>query len=152
MTLSPLDAEILEALAAGLQPVAALIGTHPRATVYRRVATLRDQGLVARSQRGYTLTSVGERARAEHEAQVFTEGLSRIYPPLREMPTPQYAALFELILSAVALRQHTDHDHPHASFALIGQTLRGKSSFAECLAFGVGVDPASHIVDLRTAP
>src|SRR5437868_1520683 len=106
--LPALDAEILESLASGPRSVSALIRTHPRATVYRRVATLRDEGFIARSQRGYTLTSVGEHALAERDAQVFTDGLCGFYSPLREMPTPQYAALFELILGAVALRQHTD--------------------------------------------
>jgi hypothetical protein len=148
--LPALDTEILEALASGPHPVSALIGTHPRATVYRRVAVLRAEGFIARSQRGYTLTSVGEHALAEHDAQVFTDGLGGFYPPLREVPTPQYAALFELILGAVALRQHTDHDRPHPSFAIVGPTLRWKSSFAECLAVALGVDPAAHIADLRT--
>jgi hypothetical protein len=150
MNLTALDGEILELLSAGPRPVAALIGKHPRATVYRRVAILRDDGFIARSRRGYILTSVGERAVAEREAQVFTDGLRAVYPPLREMPTHEHAALFELMIAAIALRQHTEQEDRHAGFLIVGPTLRWKSSFAEFVALATGVEGASHITDLRT--
>src|SRR5439155_8738763 len=106
MARTALDMEILEGLVAAPRPVATLIGQHPRATVYRRVAKLRAEGLIAPSRRGYTLTSVAHRVLADHESRVFSDGLRRVYPPLGEVPTPQHVALLELIFAAVALRQH----------------------------------------------
>src|SRR5947207_15216374 len=110
MTRIPLDAEILQLLAAGPRAVAALIGQHPRATVYRRVKQLCAEGVIARSPHGYSLTSVGERLVVERDAQVFMDGLRTVFTPLCEVPTPQHEALVELILAAVVLRQHTEQD------------------------------------------
>src|SRR5206468_2930178 len=102
MTRTALDVEILESLVAGPRPVATLIGKHPRATVYRHVAKLRAEALIAPSRPGYPLTSVVQRLLADHESRVFSDGLRRVYPPLGEVPTPQHVALLELIFAAVA--------------------------------------------------
>src|SRR5438552_1507380 len=82
MARTALDMEILEGLVAAPRPVATLIGQHPRATVYRHVAKLRSEGLIAPSRHGYALTSVGQRVLADHEVRVFRNGLSDVYPPL----------------------------------------------------------------------
>lgn len=149
VALTAVDLDILQALAGGVRPVKDFTGKHPRATVYRRLRKLCAEGLVARSSLGFTLTSVGERMLAEREAEVLSEGLRAVYAPLGEVPAPQHVAFIELVLAAVALRRHTDQADRHASFLILGPTLRWKSSCAEFLATALGVDPTLHITDLR---
>ncbi|MBI4179166.1 hypothetical protein HY522_07080 [bacterium] len=145
----PTDWALLEFLAQGARPIAGLLSRYPKGTVYRRLRGLRAEGLIATSPQGYALTSTGERALAERDAQVFIEGLGEAYPPLRDVPTPQHRAWLELALAALALRRHTDQEDRHAGLLILGPTLSWKTSAAEFLAVALGVDPTTHIADLR---
>ncbi len=149
-TLSAADWPILQFLSSDPQPIRNLLATHPKGTVYRRLRVLQGGGLVVKRGTEYALTTAGEQAKAEEEAGTLIEGLTNIYPPLREVPTPQHRALLELGLAARVLRQHTDQEERHAGFLLLGPTLTWKTSAGRFLCLAAGADPATCVVDLST--
>ena len=146
-SLSAVDWTILEHLSTEPRPVAPLVGPLPRGSLYRHLGDLRAAGLVVKSGRSYALTSTGLARRAEREQGHAWEAMSRIYPALEGVPSPQHRALLELMLAAVVIRQYTDQAEHHAGFLLLGPTLAWKSSAARFCCQTVGVDPATHIVD-----
>mgnify|MGYP001609212729 CR=1 FL=1 len=147
-SLTATDWAILEFLSRDPSPVGPLLASHPKATVYKRLAALRDQGLVAKRGRGYLLTSAGAQVKAEREAEGVAGGLTDVYPPLREVPTPPHRAMLELAFAAAVHRQHADQDEHHAGFLLLGPTMAWKTSAGAFLCHALGVDPAVHVVDL----
>jgi hypothetical protein len=146
-SLSAVDWTILEYLSTEPTPVAPLVGPLPRGSLYRHLAHLRAAGLVVKSGRRYALTSTGLALRAEREHGHAWEAMSRVYPALMQVPSPQHRALLELMLAAVVTRQYTAQPEHHAGFLLLGPTLAWKSSAARFCCQAVGVDPATHIVD-----
>src|SRR5712691_7618900 len=103
-SLTATDWAILEFLSRDPSPVSPLLASHPKATVYKRLVALRDQGLVTKRGRGYLLTSAGEQVKGEREAESVTGGLISVYPPLREVPTPLHRAMLELAFAAIVHR------------------------------------------------
>ncbi|HEX9507321.1 MAG TPA: hypothetical protein VF947_02890, partial [Myxococcales bacterium] len=74
-SLTATDWAILEFLSREPSPVGPLLASHPKATIYKRLVALRDQGLVAKRGRGYLLTSAGEQVKGEREAEGLVGGL-----------------------------------------------------------------------------
>src|SRR5260370_39989423 len=146
--LTATDWAILEFLSREPSPIGPLLASSPKASVYKRLAALRNLGLVAKRGRGYLLTSAGEQVKAEREAEGLVGGLTDVYPPLREVPTPLYRAMLELAFAAGVHRQHADPDQHHAGFLLLGPTMAWKTSAGRFLCHALGVDPAVHVVDL----
>lgn len=146
-SLSPVDWTVLEYLSTEPRSVATLIGPLPRGSLYRHLGHLRAAGLVVKAGRGYALTSTGLARRADREQGQAWEAMSRVYPPLGEVPTPQHRALLELLLAAIVVRRYTDQAEHHAGFLLVGPTLAWKSSAGRFCCQAVGVDPATHLVD-----
>jgi len=146
--LNPADRAILEFLGPEPRPVRDLLGTLPKGTLYRRLATLRARGLVVKHGTQYALTSVGQEAKTQGEAAALSDGFAEVYPPLTLLPSPQHRALAELVLAALVVRQLTDQEERHAGFVLIGPTLTGKTSAGRFLCHAAGVDPATHVIDL----
>ncbi|MBI4543295.1 MAG: hypothetical protein HY705_09705 [Gemmatimonadetes bacterium] len=147
-SLNSTDWAILEFLTREPRPIAPLLATLSKGTVYRRLGVLRAAGLAAKRGAHYSLTSAGERAKAERDAESLTDGLATIYPPLSTVPTPQHRAVVELALAASVHRRHGDADDHHAGFVLLGPTMAWKTSAGHFLCLALGVDPATHIVDL----
>jgi len=144
------DWAILEFLSEGRQPIRPFLARCPKATTYHRLRVLQAHGLVAKHGMSYALTSAGQRVRAEREAEIFADGLTRAYHPLRDVPTPQHRAMLELALAALVLRQHTDQEEHHAGFLFLGPTLTWKTSAGRFLCLAAGVDPSTHVVDLAS--
>src|SRR5712692_7165465 len=147
-SLTATDWAILEFLSREPSPVGPLVASHPKATIYKRLVALRDQGLVAKRGRGYLLTSAGEQVKGEREAEGLVGGLTSVYPALSEVPTPHHRAVLELAFAAIVYRQHADQDEHHAGFLLLGPTMAWKTSAGYFLCHALGVDPAVHVVDL----
>jgi hypothetical protein len=146
--LTATDRAILEFLSAEPSPIGPLLASHPKATVYKRLSALREQGLVAKRGREYLVTSVGEQVKAEREAEGLADGLITVYSPLSQVPTALHRALLELAFAAVVHRQYGDQDEHHAGFVLLGPTMAWKTSAGRFLCHALGVDPAIHVVDL----
>src|SRR5713101_5126824 len=146
--LTATDWAILEFLSREPSPVGPLLASHPKATVYKRLVALRDQGRVAKRGRGYLLTSAGEQVQGERDAESVAGGLLSVYPPLREVPTPLHRAMLELAFATVVHRHHADQYEHHAGFLLLGPTMAWKTSAGHFFCYALGVDPAVHVVDL----
>lgn len=144
------DWAVLDFLSVDRKPIRPLLARYPKATIYHRLRVLQVQGLVAKHGTEYALTSAGQQVKADRETEIFSEGLMRVYPPLRDVPTPQHRAMLELALAALVLRQHTDQEERHAGFLFLGPTLTWKTSAAWFLCFAAGVDPSTHVVDLAS--
>ena len=99
-SLSAVDWTVLEYLSTEPTPVAPLVGPLPRGSLYRHLGHLRAAGLVVKSGRRYALTPTGLALRAEREHGHAWEAMSRIYPALEQVPSPQHRALLELMLAA----------------------------------------------------
>lgn len=142
------DWAILEFLSLQPQPIRDLLGAYPKATVYARLRALQIKGLVAKRGREYLLTTAGLQAKAQREGATALDGLTGVYGPLREVPSPQHRALVELAISALVLRQLTDQEEHHAGFLLAGPPMTWKSAAGHFLCLTAGTDPAACIVDL----
>lgn len=142
------DWTILEFLSLQPQPIRDLLGAYPKATVYARLRALQVKGLVAKRGREYLLTTAGLQAKAQREGAAVLDGLTGVYGPLREVPSPQHRALVELAISALVLRQLTDQEEHHAGFLLVGPPMTWKSAGGRFLCLIAGADPAACIVDL----
>jgi hypothetical protein len=142
------DRAILEFLSAEPQPIRILLDAYPKATVYARLRALQSSGLVAKRGREYLLTTPGLQAKAQREGAAALDGLTGVYGPLREVPSPQHRALVELAISALVLRQLTDQEEHHAGFLLVGPPMTWKSAGGRFLCLAAGADPATCVVDL----
>lgn len=149
-SMTPTDWAVLEFLSEDPKPIRSLLAKYPKATTYHRLRVLQAQGLVAKHGTTYALTSAGRRLKADRDVEISSEGLTRIYPPLRDVPTPQHRAMLELALAALVLRQHTDQEERHAGFLFLGPTLTWKTSAGRFLSLAAGVDPSTHVVDLAS--
>lgn len=149
-SLTDVDGAILDYLGLDPKPIHKLVEMYPRSTVYHRLSVLRGRGLVVKRDAGYALTTAGQQVKTQREAETGSDALLEIYPPLRELPSPQHRAVAELSFAARALRHHTDQADRHAGFLLLGPTLTGKTSEGEFLCWAAGVDPATHVVDLAS--
>jgi len=144
------DRVILDFLAQDPRPIHKLLATYPRSTVYHRLTVLRGRGLVVKRGAEYALTTAGQQVKTQREAETGSDALLEIYPPLRELPSPQHRAVAELSFAARALRHHTEQADRQAGFLLLGPTLTGKTSEGEFLCCTAGVDPAVNVVDLAS--
>ena len=142
------DWAILEFLSLRPQPIRDLVGGYPKATLYARLRALQVKGLVAKRGREYLLTTAGLQAKAEREGAAVLDGLTGVYGPLRDVPSPQHRALVELAISALVLRQLTDQEEHHAGFLLVGPPMTWKSAGGRFLCLIAGADPGTCIVDL----
>src|SRR6266851_2724991 len=142
------DWAILEFLSVQPQPIRDLVGAYPKATVYARLRALQAKGLAAKRGREYLLTTAGLQAKAQREGTPVLDGLTGVYGPLREVPSPQHRALVELAIGALVLRQLTDQEEHHAGFLLVGPPMTWKSAGGHFLCLAAGADPATCIVDL----
>ncbi len=148
--MTPTDWAILEFLSEDAKPIRSLLAKYPKATTYHRLRVLQRRGLVAKHGSTYALTSAGQRLKADRDVEISAEGLTRVYSPLGDVPTPQHRAMLELALAALVLRQHTDQEERHAGFLFLGPTLTWKTSAARFLCLAAGVDPSTHVVDLAS--
>ena len=142
------DWAILEFLSVQPQPIRDLLGAYPKATVYARLRALQAKGLVAKRGREYLLTTAGLQVKTQREGATVLDGLTGVYSPLREVPSPQHRALVELAIGALVLRQLTDQEEHHAGFLLVGPPMTWKSAGGRFLCLAAGADPATCIVDL----
>lgn len=142
------DWVVLEFLSAHPQPVRGLIGIYPKATVYARLHALQEKGLVAKKGTQYLLTSAGLQVKAEHDGGPVLDGLDKVYPPLREVPSRPHRAMVELIISALVVRQHTDQDEHHAGFLFVGPPMSWKTAGGRFVSLIAGADPNTCVVDL----
>jgi hypothetical protein len=70
-----------------------------------------------------------------------------VYAPIAEVPTPTHRAMCESIFAAAVARRHKIRADRHPYFAAAGQTLRWKSSTGQFCCYGLGLDPAKHLVE-----
>lgn len=122
-----------------------------RGSLYRHIMSLLNAGLLEKRGRSYRATEHGKRRLAELASHINWNIWDQIYPPMREVPTPQHRAGIELTTAAVAARQadNSREDH-HPGFLTAGPTLAWKTSEAIFQCHLLGVAPAETIVDLAT--
>jgi hypothetical protein len=142
------DWAILEFLSAHPQPIRDVLAEYPKATVYARLRSLKAKGFVAKRGTRYLLTAAGLQAKAQHQGALVLEGLSDIYPPLRQTPSPQHRAVIELAIGALVVRRLTDQEEHHPGFLLVGPPMTWKTAGGHFLCLTAGADPATCIVSL----
>ncbi len=120
-------------------------------TLYRHTGHLVSAGLIEKRGHTYRTTEHGKRRLAELASHRNWNIWEQIYPPMRDVPTPQHRAGIELTTAAVAARQadNSKDDH-HPGFLTAGPTLAWKTSEAIFQCHLLGVVPAETIVDLAT--
>jgi hypothetical protein len=122
----------------------------PRGTLYRHVATLLNEGCLAKRGRAYRATVEGRRRLAEADAGIDWACLATQYLPLALVPTAQHRTVIELILSAMAARRADLCDDHHPAFVLLGPTLAWKTSTGRFIVRMLGLEDSEVILDLAT--
>jgi hypothetical protein len=131
----------------GVQPLLRIV---PRATLYRHLAKLSDEGSLSQRGRTYRTTAEGLRRLAAVESTMDWQVFDRLFPPLQGVPSVQHRAMIELILAAIVARRASLRDDHHPAFGLFGHTLAWKTSLARFLCSMLGLDPSTHIIELAT--
>jgi hypothetical protein len=143
----PTDRAIFEHCLNEFRPVSPLKGPIPSGRLYRHVSRLVKVGWLEKQGALYRTTEAGHRQLAGATSGTLWDDLAEVYPPLTLVPTPVHRALIELILAAIAARQHEIRPDRHPFFAVFGSTLRWKTSLGRFVCHAVGLDPAVQVVD-----
>jgi hypothetical protein len=145
--MSVVDRQILEFCLDEFQPLKPLADAIASGTLYRHVKRLVRLGWLTKDGNLYRTTDAGRRQLVAVATGQSWDALARIYPPLAMVPTPVHRALIELILAAMAARQHEIRPDRHPFFVAFGSTLRWKTSLGRFVCHAVGIDPAVQVVD-----
>jgi hypothetical protein len=111
--------------------------------VYRKVAKLVGQGLLAKQADVYTTT---DRGREMLGSPAFRSALDKPIPQLGLAPTPLHRAVIELILAAAVVRRHGTRDDHHPAFILVGPTLTWKTWTGKMACALLGLNPVDHLL------
>jgi hypothetical protein len=149
--LQDLDCTILRYFEHDFLPLHDLLQHVARGTLYRHTGHLISAGLLEKRGYTYRTTEHGKQRLAELVSHMSWNIWDKLYPPMRDVPTPQHRAGIELTTAAVAARQadNSKDDH-HPGFVTAGPTLAWKTSEAIFQCHLLGVVPAETIVDLAT--
>ena len=131
----------------GVQPLLRVV---PRATLYRHLAKLSEEGSLSQRGRTYRTTAEGLRRLAAVESTMDWQVFDGLFPPLQGVPSVQHRAIIELILAAIVARRASLQDDHHPAFVLFGHTLAWKTSLARFLCSMLGLDPSTHIINLAS--
>jgi hypothetical protein len=142
-----LDRAILEHCFENFRPLSELRKKMPQGSLYRHVALLCKLGFLEKQSSFYRITEAGRRALVTASADRTFNGFADVYAPIAEVPTPTHRAMCELIFAAAVARRHKIRADRHPYFAAAGQTLRWKSSTGQFCCYGLGLDPAQHLVE-----
>jgi len=140
---------ILQHCQGEFKPITPLIGqAAPRTTLYRRKDELLRKGWLETDGKDQYRTTRQGLIELERIMGQAPEGLSRFYPPLALVPTPQHRAMIELTVAAVLARKYDIGTDRHPSMIVAGPTLTWKTSTGVFLCHMLGLDPAKQIVNL----
>jgi hypothetical protein len=142
-----LDRAILEYCGDGFRPLSELRKEVAQGTFYRHVKLLCTLGFLEKQSSFYRTTEGGRRALVTASTDRTFNGFADVYAPIAEVPTPTHRAMCELIFAAAVARRHKIRADRHPYFAAAGQTLRWKSSTGQFCCYGLGLDPAQHLVE-----
>ena len=145
-----LDQLILQYCAQGPTELCGLTGEIANGTLYRHIAKLVQSGSLERFGRSYHTTAVGQRWLAEELTHIDWNLFDHLYPPFAHIPTPYHKALLELLLSAAVVRQTGVSEDHLCAFAVMGGTLRWKTSCGRMACAALGVDPSVSLIDLAS--
>jgi hypothetical protein len=152
LTLSIIDSlsvKILESCKEGFSPITHLIDkTNPRTKVHNRKKRLLKMGLLeTRGRNQYHATDQGLLA-LEKALGEAPQGLAKVYPPLSLVPSPYHQAVIELAIASVIARKYGLRTDKHLGILVMGQTLKFKTGSGVFLCDVLGLDPATHVVNL----
>jgi hypothetical protein len=142
-----LDRQILEYCSESFRPLSELRKQTAQGTFYRHVKLLCNLGFLEKQSSFYRITEGGRRALVTASTNRTFNSFADVYTPIAEVPTPTHRAMCELIFGAAVARRHKVRADRHPYFAAAGQTLRWKSSTGQFCCYGLGLDPAQHLVE-----
>jgi len=145
-----LSIHILEYCQNDFRPITPLIDkAAPRSTLYRCKQKLLEKGLLeANGKDQYKITPQGfiQLETVKGEAP---KDLSFLYPPLKQVPTPQHRAAIELTIASVIARKYKLREDRHPTIIIAGPTLTWKTSLGVFICYMLGLDHSTHIVNLE---
>jgi hypothetical protein len=145
----PVDRTILTHCREDFRPLRPLRPSIPSGTLYRHAGKLVRLGWLRREHALYQATDAGLRQLKEGGTDRW-DRLTEVYPPLAFVPTAVHRAVAELVWAAVVARHYLGRPDRHPFFAVVGATLRWKTSLGRFLCYSLGLDPADHVVDCGT--
>ncbi|MCW8137954.1 MAG: hypothetical protein KIT58_03525 [Planctomycetota bacterium] len=148
--------DILKHLEGGPSSIRALLKSHPRSSLYRRLRELMQEGLIERDRGKYRLLPAGRGAitrRSTETAAKSVIGLAAFHehiPALRHAPTRVHQAVLALVCCAMVARSHRMRTSHHPGLVLFGPAMRWKTWVARSACLMAGIDPERFVVQLAT--
>ena len=143
-----LSFRILEYCRDEFRPIKPLINEATSRTVlYIREKHLRQKGWLQSDDNGKFRTTKEGLHQLDKSVGDVPEGLSEVYPPLRNVPSEQHIAAIELAIAGITARKNELREDRFPFILIMGPPLSWKTSLGKFVTTMVGADPNTHILD-----